>query len=245
MWALCVYLTMSPYKIIEPCRIGKQFEVRFCLDVTFALRDRPYSVPIPCRRCPSPCVMCMQELHGPYQSQHRCTVSIFILLSNSRWLFSVDADTVCARAKIHFDPFSRQGAWSESGTTEASQNLEAFKKDYLPLHKDQTVRQYFSVSISMFFSWTWLMHVISQWSQQCYWLASTAYSRIALEWPLNRYDVTNFSVTDESNDLQVPIAFALLSCYYDTAWILLLGYLLVVISSTPWDLRCRSSCPNK
>ncbi|KAJ7932831.1 argonaute-like protein [Mycena leptocephala] len=54
------------------------------------------------------------------------------------------ADTVCARAKIHFDPFSRQGAWSESGTTEASQNLEAFKKDYLPLHKDQTVRQYFS-----------------------------------------------------------------------------------------------------
>ncbi|KAJ6566989.1 argonaute-like protein [Mycena capillaripes] len=54
------------------------------------------------------------------------------------------ADTVCARAKIHFDPLSRQGAWSESGATEASENLEAFKRDYLPLHKDQTLRMYFS-----------------------------------------------------------------------------------------------------
>ncbi|KAJ6498441.1 argonaute-like protein [Mycena vitilis] len=56
------------------------------------------------------------------------------------------ADTVCARAKIHFDPFSRQGAWSESGTTgtEASANLEAFKKDYLPLHGSQALRMYFS-----------------------------------------------------------------------------------------------------
>ncbi|KAJ7878523.1 argonaute-like protein [Mycena olivaceomarginata] len=51
------------------------------------------------------------------------------------------ADTVCARAKIHFDPFSQQ---SESGTTEASENLEKFKQDYLPLHKDQKLRMYFS-----------------------------------------------------------------------------------------------------
>ncbi|KAF7353951.1 Protein argonaute-2 [Mycena venus] len=55
------------------------------------------------------------------------------------------ADTVCARAKIHFDPFTQHGVWSESGTTEAaSENLEAFKKDYQPLHRDQKLRMYFS-----------------------------------------------------------------------------------------------------
>ncbi|KAJ7490839.1 argonaute-like protein [Mycena latifolia] len=53
------------------------------------------------------------------------------------------ADTVCARAKIHFDPLGL-GNWSESGTTDATDNLEAFKRDYLPLHKDQTSRMYFS-----------------------------------------------------------------------------------------------------
>ncbi|KAJ6548130.1 argonaute-like protein [Mycena vulgaris] len=55
------------------------------------------------------------------------------------------ADTVCARAKIHFDP-QGPGNWSESGTTEAAENLEAFKRDYLPLHKDQMGRMYFSLA---------------------------------------------------------------------------------------------------
>ncbi|KAF8209462.1 argonaute-like protein [Mycena galopus ATCC 62051] len=51
------------------------------------------------------------------------------------------ADIVCARAKFHFDPFSQQ---SDSGATDASANLEAFKKDYLPLHESQKFRMYFS-----------------------------------------------------------------------------------------------------
>ncbi|KAJ7473799.1 argonaute-like protein [Mycena galericulata] len=54
------------------------------------------------------------------------------------------ADTVCARAKIHFDPASRQ-EWSESGATDVSANLAAFKRDYLDLHSAQSFRMYFSV----------------------------------------------------------------------------------------------------
>ncbi|KAJ7732583.1 argonaute-like protein [Mycena maculata] len=59
------------------------------------------------------------------------------------------ADTVCARAKIHFDPTSRQ-EWSDSGATDVSENLEAFKNRYLPLHADQRSRMYFSVRVSCF-----------------------------------------------------------------------------------------------
>lgn len=53
------------------------------------------------------------------------------------------ADTVCARAKIHFDPFA---AHSETGTTtsDASENLESFKRDYLPLHDKHRNLMYFS-----------------------------------------------------------------------------------------------------
>ncbi|KAJ7642858.1 argonaute-like protein [Mycena rosella] len=59
------------------------------------------------------------------------------------------ADTVCARAKIHFDPLG--ASFSDSGATEASTNLEAFKNDYLPLHNEQTNRMYFSVSFVFVF----------------------------------------------------------------------------------------------
>jgi hypothetical protein len=58
-----------------------------------------------------------------------------------------DADTVCARAKIHFDPTLRGGDWSESGNTDVSENLEAFKKDYLPTHSNQAKTMYFSVRV--------------------------------------------------------------------------------------------------
>jgi len=53
------------------------------------------------------------------------------------------ADTVCARAKIHFDPFASH---SETGTTtsDASENLESFKRDYLPLHDKHRNLMYFS-----------------------------------------------------------------------------------------------------
>ncbi|KAJ7172992.1 argonaute-like protein [Mycena crocata] len=54
------------------------------------------------------------------------------------------ADTVCARAKIHFDPATRHGESSESAFTDATETLEAFKRDYLPLHQLQAGRMYFS-----------------------------------------------------------------------------------------------------
>ncbi|KAJ7932840.1 ribonuclease H-like domain-containing protein [Mycena leptocephala] len=54
------------------------------------------------------------------------------------------ADTVCAKAKIHFDPSSRDGTWSESGTTSASETLAAFKRDYMPLHINLAGCMYFS-----------------------------------------------------------------------------------------------------
>ncbi|KAF7359006.1 Protein argonaute-2 [Mycena sanguinolenta] len=51
------------------------------------------------------------------------------------------ADIVCSRAKNHFDPFTQQ---SDSGATETSETLEAFKQAYLPLHDGQKLRMYFS-----------------------------------------------------------------------------------------------------
>ncbi|KAJ7481900.1 hypothetical protein FB451DRAFT_1171033 [Mycena latifolia] len=58
------------------------------------------------------------------------------------------ADTVCARAKIHFDPTVRHPE-SESGLTDASETLEAYKRDYLPLHQAQSEVMYFSVGDSI------------------------------------------------------------------------------------------------
>ncbi|KAJ7732588.1 argonaute-like protein [Mycena maculata] len=56
------------------------------------------------------------------------------------------ADTVCARAKIHFDPSSRQ-EWSDSGATDVSESLETFKQKYLPPHPKQRLRMYFAVRV--------------------------------------------------------------------------------------------------
>ncbi|KAJ6597530.1 argonaute-like protein [Mycena vulgaris] len=55
------------------------------------------------------------------------------------------ADRVCSRAKIHFDPAVCQADWSESGVTDASKILEAFKHDYKPLHEVQSQLMYFSL----------------------------------------------------------------------------------------------------
>ncbi|KAJ7127554.1 argonaute-like protein [Mycena crocata] len=55
-----------------------------------------------------------------------------------------NADTVCARAKIHYDPSSRYEDSSDSGPTEATDPLEAFKKDYRPLNAKQSTLMYFS-----------------------------------------------------------------------------------------------------
>ncbi|KAF7342176.1 Protein argonaute-2 [Mycena venus] len=54
------------------------------------------------------------------------------------------ADTVCARAKIHFDPEKVAGDFSESGMTDSSETLEAYKRDFMALHSNQTGRMYFS-----------------------------------------------------------------------------------------------------
>ncbi|KAJ7612222.1 argonaute-like protein [Roridomyces roridus] len=54
------------------------------------------------------------------------------------------ADKVCARAKIHYNP-SQRNEWSDSGTaTDVSESLEAFKRDYMPLHDKQKSLMYFS-----------------------------------------------------------------------------------------------------
>ncbi|KAJ7918211.1 argonaute-like protein [Mycena leptocephala] len=55
------------------------------------------------------------------------------------------ADKVCARAKIHFDPEKATGAFSDTGTSDNSESLEAYKNDFMPLHANQMGRMYFSV----------------------------------------------------------------------------------------------------
>ena len=62
----------------------------------------------------------------------------------------VDADTVCARAKIHFDPEKAAAEFSESGVTDSSETLEAYKRDFMALHSNQTGRMYFSVGYFVF-----------------------------------------------------------------------------------------------
>ncbi|KAF7307442.1 Argonaute-like protein [Mycena indigotica] len=59
------------------------------------------------------------------------------------------ADKVCARAKIHFDPSRQDTNFSETastatGTTAATETLEAFKRDFMPVHNLQSERAYFS-----------------------------------------------------------------------------------------------------
>ncbi|KAJ7499943.1 argonaute-like protein [Mycena latifolia] len=52
------------------------------------------------------------------------------------------ADTVCARAKIHFDP---EKAYSETQSSNTdTTDLEKFKQDYLATHQNQAQRMYFS-----------------------------------------------------------------------------------------------------
>ncbi|KAI5893541.1 Piwi-domain-containing protein [Schizophyllum commune H4-8] len=57
------------------------------------------------------------------------------------------ADIVCSRAKTHYDPEESDKSGSESGVGSGSQNasevLEAFRKNFKPLHKNQENRMYF------------------------------------------------------------------------------------------------------
>ena len=68
-------------------------------------------------------------------------------------MLSVDADIVCSRAKTHYDPEVSDKFGSESGVGSGSQNasevLEAFRKNFKPLHKNQENRMYFMVSFSL------------------------------------------------------------------------------------------------
>ena len=68
-------------------------------------------------------------------------------------MLSVDADIVCSRAKTHYDPEASDRFGSESGVGSGSQNasevLEAFRKNFKPLHKNQENRMYFMVSFSL------------------------------------------------------------------------------------------------
>ncbi|KAJ7075722.1 argonaute-like protein [Mycena belliarum] len=53
------------------------------------------------------------------------------------------ADTVCARAKIHFDPEKQGYSETHSGTADSA-DLENYKRDYQSLHQLHTTRMYFS-----------------------------------------------------------------------------------------------------
>lgn len=66
-------------------------------------------------------------------------------------LFS-DADIVCARAKIHFEPGSSL-EMSETGTLDSGRiqtTLQQNKAAFKPLHPTQSRLMYFSVSASLF-----------------------------------------------------------------------------------------------
>ncbi|KAJ7778889.1 Piwi domain-containing protein [Mycena olivaceomarginata] len=72
------------------------------------------------------------------------------------------ADTVCARAKIHFDPTQAAGDFSESGVTDTSGNLTAYQDDFMPLHDNQKGRMFFSLH-SLNLGWE---RTIRDWSRQ-------------------------------------------------------------------------------
>lgn len=58
----------------------------------------------------------------------------------------LDADIVCSRAKIHYDPSSNLDL-TETGTvegTQAGEQLEAFKAGFRPLHNNMQFVMYFS-----------------------------------------------------------------------------------------------------
>jgi eukaryotic translation initiation factor 2C len=54
------------------------------------------------------------------------------------------ADSVCSRAKTHFDPRDRDLAFDTSTNVSGSTNLEAFKHGYKPLHAKQQKAMYFA-----------------------------------------------------------------------------------------------------
>jgi hypothetical protein len=75
----------------------------------------------------------------------RSIVRVFIVVTEPRIkIFFLDADKVCARAKIHFDPAAHL-AGSESGVSDASAILEKYKTDYLPVHPAHSQLMHFSV----------------------------------------------------------------------------------------------------
>ncbi|CAK5272548.1 unnamed protein product [Mycena citricolor] len=54
------------------------------------------------------------------------------------------ADTVCARAKIHYDPSKVRDESAYTNTTDASKMLETLKADFRPLHSNQKFKMFFS-----------------------------------------------------------------------------------------------------
>jgi len=64
----------------------------------------------------------------------------------------VDADIVCSRARNHFDPLEKwdflgsDDASSAQGLSSQIDTLDKFQKAFRPLHNNQKVLMYFSVS---------------------------------------------------------------------------------------------------
>ncbi len=61
---------------------------------------------------------------------------------------TIDADIVCARAKLHYLPGGDQGDLSESATqlssTEADRQMETFRSGFKPVHAKTRYLMYFS-----------------------------------------------------------------------------------------------------
>ena len=56
----------------------------------------------------------------------------------------LDADSVCSRAKTHFNPTEHLN-FDASTAVSGSTNLEVFRGGYMPLHANQQKAMYFAV----------------------------------------------------------------------------------------------------
>lgn len=99
--------------------------------------------------CRSRCVTYMHGAHVRFRFRPQSTVGGITsgLLPSTHPRLLADADIVCSRAKIHYDPNSNLDL-SETGTfagsTQAGNQLQAFQQGFRPLHNNMRFVMYFS-----------------------------------------------------------------------------------------------------
>jgi len=86
---------------------------------------------------------------------HTCSSLLYVARYLSKTLTRrcyTDADIVCSRAKLHFDPKGSLGLsdTSTEATGAGAAGLEAYKAAYKPLHPNQEKLMYFTVCSAMF-----------------------------------------------------------------------------------------------